>query len=79
MADAEGARERPGMAGAAPQRARTAGLKREEQPGKRERTRLPWVQNLSPLHAIDLPGPCLPQASHARHKSAANISQRSRA
>lgn len=30
MADAEGARERPGMAGAAPQRARTAGLKREE-------------------------------------------------
>lgn len=54
MAHAEGGRELPGMAGVVPQRARTAGLKREEGPvcvmGRAFRR-----CKSQPLHAIDLP------------------------
>ena len=34
--------------------------------------------NLSPLHATDLPRPRVPQASHRRHKRAADTSRRSK-
>lgn len=44
MANAEGTRERPGMAGVVPQRARTAGLKRRGTPGVRDGPRFPQVQ-----------------------------------
>ena len=64
------------MAGVVPQRARTAGLKREEGPvcvmGRAFRRCKP-----QPLHPIDQPRPRVPQASHGRHKRAADISRRS--
>jgi hypothetical protein len=51
------------MAGMVPRRARTAGLKREEGPVC-VMGRVSAGANLSPLHAIDLPRPRVPQASH---------------
>ena len=45
------------MAGMVPQRARTAGLKREERPGMRDGPCFPQVQ-ISARTAIDLPAAC---------------------